>query len=284
MLIAVERHQILLFLRCFCKARFLPADVDVQRWELRQFFHTGDRRGWICKAFYALFALRALYKNLSLIHVLLSPAPTPLHQIMVHAVLAAAYWTFVYWYYVLYIQQPDVYAALLHMTLTAKIGQSKATRFAWEIVSFRWLWKISFIPNVHSKLEEEAIGSFCAKTISRSVEWIAGAFIDRPDCHFPSRFCVGDRGVFHLRPNNETAPVLGCIGKIQELADFQHLLGGETKHGVHVRWNSSPALATPGHRVWHAERHGLRNTGYHKLFAVITRPNRNSTLLELSFP
>ena len=127
MLTLQERHQALLFFRKFCTSKLLPADVDVDGWELRQSFKTPLRTKWIAKLFYAAFSVQALYKIASLVLVLLSSNTTPLHQIMIHAVLATAYGIFAYWYYVLYIQHGEVFAAFFQMTLTGKIGRGNAT-------------------------------------------------------------------------------------------------------------------------------------------------------------
>lgn len=125
MLSLQERHQVLLFLRHICRAKLLPAEVNSQGWELHPRFHTAVRSAWISKLFYALFVAQALYKNLSLVYVLLFAPGVPLHQIIIHAVLAAACGTFAYWYYVLYIEQADMHAGLVQMTLTGNIGKSK---------------------------------------------------------------------------------------------------------------------------------------------------------------
>ena len=128
MLTLQERRQVLLFFRQFCRSKLLPADVDTEDWKLRQGFNTALRTKWISKLFYALFAAHALYKIASFILVLLSANATPLHQMMIHAVLATAYGMFVYWYYVLYIQHGEVFAEFLRMTLAGKIGQSNVNK------------------------------------------------------------------------------------------------------------------------------------------------------------
>ena len=125
MLTLQERRQSLLFLHYLCNAKLLPAEVNIQQLELHQVFHTAGRAGWISKVFYALFAANALYKNLSLVYLLLFTTGTPLHQIMIHAVLAVCCGIFVYWYFILYIQHPFVHARILHMTMTGNIGKSK---------------------------------------------------------------------------------------------------------------------------------------------------------------
>ena len=128
MLTLQERHQVLLFFRQFCRSKLLPADVDAEGWELRQGFNTALRTKWISKLFCALFAAHASYKVASLVLVLLSANAAPLHQIIIHAVLATAFTAFVYWYYVLYIQHGEVFAEFLRMTLTGKIGEGNANK------------------------------------------------------------------------------------------------------------------------------------------------------------
>ena len=125
MLSLQERRQVLVFIGYSCKARLLPAQVSTQNWELRTHFHFAGQSGWIAKVSYALFLFQALYKILSLVYILIFIRGVPLHQIMIHTVLAIDYGTFSYWYYVLYIQHPDLYAQLLQITLTGNTGQSK---------------------------------------------------------------------------------------------------------------------------------------------------------------
>ena len=127
MLSLQERHQVLLFVRHFCKAKLLPADICTKHWVLNQRFHTAGRARWISRIFYALFAAHALYTNLSLVYVLIFKLGIPLPQIIIHAMLAIAYEAYAYFYYVLYIRHAEVYARLFKMTLTGNIGQSKIT-------------------------------------------------------------------------------------------------------------------------------------------------------------
>ena len=127
MLTLQERHEAVMFIRQFCTKKLLPADVDVDGWELRQRFKTPLRTKWNTKLFYAAFSVQGLYKIASLVLVMLSSNTTPLHQIIIHAVLAMAYGIFVYSYYVLYIQHGEVFTAFFQMTLTGKIGRGNAT-------------------------------------------------------------------------------------------------------------------------------------------------------------
>ena len=151
MLSPQECQQVLVFLGYFCKARLLPAEVCTEHWELSQRFHTAGRSGLIPKIFYALFAVHGLYKVLSLVNVLLFATGIPLHEAMIHAVMAIDCVTFGYWYYVLYIKYAEVYAALLRMTLTRNLGQSKTNNYEIQFMSIFSLtrclcqqWSMSF--------------------------------------------------------------------------------------------------------------------------------------------
>ena len=113
--------------------------MDVEGWELRQGFNTALRTKSVSTLFCAIFVVHALYKTASFGVVSLPGSGTPLHQKIIHAVLATAYGTFVYWYYVLYIQDGDVFTEFLQMTLTGKIGQSNANKgcpWRWLLVIF----------------------------------------------------------------------------------------------------------------------------------------------------
>lgn len=120
MLTLEERQQVLVFLRSFCILKFLPAAVDVPTWG----FRLNSTSLWTSWLSIALFNVHVLYKNASLVYVLLYVPETPLHQLMIHTSLGTVAAGFVYCYYVLYIKNADVYARFVQMTLTGQIAES----------------------------------------------------------------------------------------------------------------------------------------------------------------
>lgn len=82
---------------------------------------------WICKVSYAIFTVHALYKLFRLVNIFLFLRGIPLHQTIIHAVLAADGVTFVFWHYWLYFKHADLNAAYVRMTLAGSISGGKET-------------------------------------------------------------------------------------------------------------------------------------------------------------
>ena len=129
MLNSKERHRVLLFLRHCSILCLFPIEVDVRTWKVR---HRADTtwKTWACKGSYVLFIAHSSYKATSLLHTLLFGYNVPLHQVLLHGVVASAAVMLAYWYYVLYIQCADVNAELVRTTLQDKIvGGKMESRF-----------------------------------------------------------------------------------------------------------------------------------------------------------
>ena len=118
MLTLKERQEVLKWFRCFCTIGLLPMQVDVEGWKVRADTTT---LSWASKAWYASFVAHSLYKILNFIYTLLFFHGIPLHQMIIHGVLASAAADFSLWYYILYVKYPNENAALIRMTLTRTI-------------------------------------------------------------------------------------------------------------------------------------------------------------------
>ena len=120
MLTLKERRNVLVFFGYFCTMNRFPVQVDIQHWRLRP----GAASKWkefVSKAWYVLFILHAVYKVVTLVHVLLFIPGTPLYQIILHGVVASSCVMVAMWYYVLYIKYADVFAIFVRTTLTGNI-------------------------------------------------------------------------------------------------------------------------------------------------------------------
>ena len=121
MLTEGERHRILIALRYFSSVSVLPIQVDVQGREIRSGFKS-RRKAWASKLAYAIFVAHALYKSLSLIYVLQFLPATPLHQILIHGIIAAGNSIFVLWQYDLYWKERDVSMAFWNVSLNGNVS------------------------------------------------------------------------------------------------------------------------------------------------------------------
>ena len=120
MLSLKERQTVLATLRYFTMVHQFPAPVDVQGWTVRP--GTGKKwKDWLSQGWFALFCLHGLYKILTLAQVFIFFVDTPLYQIILHAMLAAASMTFAFWYYIRYIEYLNDFASFVRITLTGNI-------------------------------------------------------------------------------------------------------------------------------------------------------------------
>ena len=122
MLTLDERAQVVKVLHYFCSFHLFPVRVDTERWELCP----GAGALWrtlACSISYGLFVANTSYKVGSLLYVLFLTEGTPLHQIMIHGILAVGFLMIAFWYYVLFIKHADVNAQFVRTTLTCEIGK-----------------------------------------------------------------------------------------------------------------------------------------------------------------
>ena len=122
-----EKREVFKWFRRFSTVDIFPEQVDVQAWKVWPSNST-KLRSWASKAWYSLFVVHSLFKVLGLLHALLFLRGVPLHQVIIHGVLASTAMDYVLWYYVLYIKYADENAALIRMTLTGIIGGGKSLR------------------------------------------------------------------------------------------------------------------------------------------------------------
>ena len=112
-----ERFSVILFLRCSSIVNFYPIDVDSSSLKIRP-GRTEGWKDWACHLSYTLVIFHAIYTTVRFIHVFLFIPEVPLHQLLIHGELTAAYIVMIYWYYVLFIENADEYTALVGITLT----------------------------------------------------------------------------------------------------------------------------------------------------------------------
>ena len=115
-----EKFEFLRLFRFWCKVGLLPVQVNLSTWEIRP--HANKLTIWICHLWYYLFVLNSLYKAVALVYWL--KVGIPLHQAIVHGVLAAGFFVCIYSYYVMFIKYRRLFGVYLSMTLTGnEIGK-----------------------------------------------------------------------------------------------------------------------------------------------------------------
>ena len=120
MLTLKERQDVLKWFHGICTIDLLPMQVDILGWKV----HAGTAtklRSWASKAWYASFAAHSLYNVLNFLYTLFFLRGIPLHQMIIHGVVASAAPVYVLWYYILYIKYVDENALLIRMKLTGNI-------------------------------------------------------------------------------------------------------------------------------------------------------------------
>ena len=124
MLSVQERQRTLAFQRYLCTFKLLPGKVDVA--ESKWSPDPGNRlQSWLCQVSYLVFLLHSAYKILRLVHTMVFLAGTPLHEMVLHGIVASSSAVFAFWYYVLYIKYPEAFAGFLGMTLTGNISRGR---------------------------------------------------------------------------------------------------------------------------------------------------------------
>ena len=117
MLTKKERHGVLKDFKRACDTCLFPTEVHPESWEVRP-RRDKECKMWICKLSYALFIAHALYKMFRLAHTILFLRDVPLHQVIIHAVLAVAGIMYIFWYYWLHYKYANVNSAYVRITLT----------------------------------------------------------------------------------------------------------------------------------------------------------------------
>ena len=95
--------------------------MDPQRSEIRPGYKS-KRKAWACKLAYAVFIAHAFYKSLGLLYVLLFLNDVPLHQVLIHGILAAASCIWVFWQYDLYWKNADLSTAFWKVSMTGNVA------------------------------------------------------------------------------------------------------------------------------------------------------------------
>ena len=119
MLNKAERFQVLRMIRFWCKLGWLPVEVDLSKWEMRPRAST-----WKCHFCFFVYAVHTFYKLCASVYWL--NIGVPLHEAVIQLILTVTMVVTVYWYYVVYIKNPQFFGFYLSMTLTGKqIGKWK---------------------------------------------------------------------------------------------------------------------------------------------------------------
>ena len=125
MLTVEERHRVLICISYIFSICLLPGRVKVQTWEFNPRC-ASKLKSRACKTSYFLFIAHALYKIGRLLsEYLFLNNIIPLHQVIIHLIVAAATALMVYWYYFLFVKYPDVCLGLMKMTFSGSFSQSK---------------------------------------------------------------------------------------------------------------------------------------------------------------
>ena len=114
-----ERFKVLKFFRVCSIVGQLPVEVDLTNWQIRA---PPIKKRCVSAILYSFLLLHTLYKAGTLVHAYFCVPDAQLHQLLIHAVVAAATTLYSYWYYVAYIQDPALFAAYFKMTLLGNIG------------------------------------------------------------------------------------------------------------------------------------------------------------------
>ena len=124
MLTAKERHQILILLGHFSRVNLFPIQVDAQSWEIGAGCKS-KLKSWACGVAYALFIAHSLYKTVGLLYVFLFLRGIPLHQNIIHGVMAGGSVTFMLWQYFLYWKNAGVTALFVKISLSGVASNGK---------------------------------------------------------------------------------------------------------------------------------------------------------------
>ena len=125
MLNTKERHQVLRNLQYSYAFNLCPTQVDSDTWTLRPGAGS-KRRAWVCYSYYGLFLAHICYKILALVYSLLVlRANIPLHQMLIHAILAAVSLEIAFFYQVLHLKYAHENATFVRMTLTGDLAGGK---------------------------------------------------------------------------------------------------------------------------------------------------------------
>ena len=122
MLSLQERYGVLKFFRFFCIWSLFPVQVDPKTRKISTATYS-KRKAGICKASFVLYVLHSLYTILMLIYAIFDSERIPLHQIIIHGVLATASANYGYCYYVQYIRHADVTVGFRNLTLALTMAQ-----------------------------------------------------------------------------------------------------------------------------------------------------------------
>ena len=115
-----------MFLGYFCKAGLLPLQVNVDSWEIRPEAKSLWKK-WTCHVSFGVLLLNTLYKNGSLVYEFVFAQDTPLHQTVIHMVLAGASAMMSFSYYIQHVRFPGTFVKFAGMTLKANVTGSKHT-------------------------------------------------------------------------------------------------------------------------------------------------------------
>ena len=122
MLNIAERFKVLKIFRICAILSLIPVQIDLQSWQLKAPSKTGR---WICGLSFGTFVLHTLhtlYKIGSLAYTYSSDPNVQHHQLVIHSVLVMTSAMGTFWYKMLYLDDPELFAKYLNVTLVGKFG------------------------------------------------------------------------------------------------------------------------------------------------------------------
>ena len=119
MLNKIERLTVFQVLRLYSIVGLLPTQADLFSARL---YAPSIKKKCLSALGYGLFVLHALYKNGGLVYAYLCVPNVQLHQLVIHAIMAMASATIVFWYYSVYVQNPALFFGFVNITLLGTTG------------------------------------------------------------------------------------------------------------------------------------------------------------------
>ena len=118
-----------------------------------------------CSISYGLFVVNTGYKVGSLLYVLLSLRETPLHQIMIHGIVAVTFVVMAFWYYVIFVKHADVHSKVFGITLTGNVEEDTGLAETGSFGLFKSQVVVSFSISLAQSIVPLVVSSYrlCSK-------------------------------------------------------------------------------------------------------------------------
>ena len=214
MLNKAERFKILKFIGNCCNIGYLPAVVNLSSWHLQH--STTGRRKWPSLTFFGISVLHCLYKIAMLIGVYFTQKQTPLHELIIHAMVALGPPFVFFWYYLLFIKYPGAFSCFFHLTLTGNIGGNSFVFMAnWSALQL--LGDIT--RNQDNLISRKNRREQNKNKIRQPPQGLHIARLGRTHIAIHNGHCSSrNMGNIHLLPNDTTPPVCRTTCSIPNMA------------------------------------------------------------------